>query len=60
MIIIAHRRNTLEQLLETNRNYGVEVDIRSLGDKLIMHHDAFEVGESFEDWINFYQHVTAP
>ena len=58
MIIIAHRRNTLEQLLATNRNYGVEVDIRSLGDKLIMHHDAFEVGEAFEDWINFYQHDT--
>jgi hypothetical protein len=58
MKIIKHRCNTLDKLLATNLNYGVEVDIRSFGKKLIMHHDPFVEGESFEDWINFYQHET--
>jgi hypothetical protein len=58
MMIIYHRRNTISELLATDTRYGVEVDIRSAGDRLIIHHDPFENGESFDQWINEYKHGT--
>jgi len=58
MKLILHRRNTKEQLQETDKKYGIEVDIRSVGKKLIIHHDPFVEGESFEEWIEEYQHGT--
>lgn len=58
MKLISHRRNTLAELRATDRKYGVEVDIRSEGSNLIMHHDPFVAGESFDAWIAAYQHGT--
>jgi hypothetical protein len=58
MHIISHRRNTRAELLATPRQYGVEVDIRSFGDRLVIHHDPFVCGESFDDWLSAYQHGT--
>jgi hypothetical protein len=58
MELIFHRRNTIADLKSTDHKYGVEVDIRSEGNKLIMHHDPFVPGESFVDWINLYKHGT--
>lgn len=58
MKIIAHRKNTLHELLETPQAYGIEVDIRSWGDNLVIHHDPFVQGESFDRWIAAYQHGT--
>ena len=58
MHIIAHRRNTIEELKNTSKNYGVEVDIRSEGQKLIIHHDPFVPGISFNEWIRSYEHGT--
>jgi len=59
MILIAHRRNTLEQLAATPVELGVEVDIRSQGSKLIIHHDPFVVdAPDFEEWIAAYRHGT--
>lgn len=37
---------------------GVEVDIRSKGERLIIHHDPFVDGEDFNDWISAYRHGT--
>lgn len=56
MEIIAHRRNTLAELAATPTAYGVEVDIRSRGSDLIIHHDPFVDGESFDRWISSYRH----
>lgn len=56
--IISHRRNTIEELQNTPTEYGVEVDIRSYQNRLIIHHDAFIEGESFENWLKFYRHGT--
>lgn len=56
MKLIAHRRNTIQDLNATQKEYGIEVDIRSQGELLIIHHDPFIAGESFEDWIAVYQH----
>ncbi len=58
MKLISHRRNTVEELMATPRDYGVEVDIRSRGELLIIHHDACVPGVSFEDWIDAYRHGT--
>ncbi len=58
MELIAHRRNTIVELRDTPVQYGVEVDIRSQGSRLVIHHDAFVSGESFEDWIEVYRHGT--
>jgi hypothetical protein len=45
--LIAHRRNTIEELRATPVRYGVEVDIRSCGERLIIHHDPLTEGIDF-------------
>lgn len=56
MIIIKHRLNTIDQLKSCDKKYGVEVDIRSKGSDLIIHHDPFKEGILFKEWINYYNH----
>ena len=56
MIKILHRINTKKELVDTNKAYGVEVDIRSHGERLIINHDPFTQGEDFLDWITAYNH----
>lgn len=58
MRLIAHRRNTLAELLATPVEHGVEVDIRSFGNRLVIHHDPFVEGEDFSVWLDNYQHGT--
>ena len=58
MQIILHRRNSIEELASTPEEYGVEIDIRSYGNQLILSHDPYIKGESFETWIEFYKHGT--
>ena len=58
MKLIVHQRNTINDLIATNTKYGIEVDIRSHGNELVIHHDPFIDGESFEDWLIEYQHGT--
>ena len=58
MKLISHRRNTVSELLATDSKYGIEVDIRSKGDRLIIHHDPFVAGESFDEWLDAYRHGT--
>ena len=58
MIFIAHRRNTLDKLIQTDTKYGVEVDIRSYKNDLVIHHDPFQPGENFEKWLGFFKHKT--
>lgn len=58
MNIIMHRRNTLAELEATPANYGIEVDIRSQGERLIIHHDAFVEGNAFDEWLDAYRHGT--
>ena len=58
MKIIVHRRNTLAELQATDSRYGVEVDIRSDGEDLIIQHDPFFPGELFAEWLRNYKHGT--
>jgi len=58
MQIIVHRRNTIEELISTPVEYGVEMDIRSYGDRLIVHHEPFVDAIGFEEWIKYFNHKT--
>ena len=58
MQIISHRVNTIDELKSTPLNYGVEIDLRDSGDKLILQHDPFSKGEDFEEFLKYYQHRT--
>lgn len=58
MKIIAHRINSSQELCYVPVKNGVEVDIRSKGERLIIHHDPFVDGEDFNDWISAYRHGT--
>ena len=58
MQIIAHRRNTIAELEATPTRYGVEIDLRSRGDRLVLHHDPFVDGCDFDEWLERYRHKT--
>tara|TARA_Y100001970_G_C14063754_1_gene765581 strand:+ start:192 stop:782 length:591 start_codon:yes stop_codon:yes gene_type:complete len=58
MEFIVHRINTIKELKNTPNKYGVEVDLRDYGKKIILQHDPFKVGEDFEEYLKFYNHGT--
>lgn len=58
MLKIAHRINTLEQLKATPSHYGIELDLRDRGDRLIVTHDPFTDGVDFERWLEGFRHKT--
>ena len=55
---IQHRVNTIEELEMTPPEFGIEVDIRSNGSHLVIHHDPFKEGVLFDEWINHFNHGT--
>ena len=56
MLTIAHRINTVAQLRQVPTHYGIEVDLRDHGDRLILQHDPFATGEDFEALLAEYRH----
>lgn len=56
MIKIIHRINTIEELKKIPEEYGVEVDIRAFGDKLILNHEPHEGGDDFREYLKSYKH----
>ena len=58
MEYIAHRINTIEELQQTPKEYGVEVDLRDYEDRLILQHDPFKDGEDFKEFLKYYNHGT--
>ncbi|ACA86278.1 phosphatidylinositol-specific phospholipase C/glycerophosphodiester phosphodiesterase family protein [Shewanella woodyi] len=56
MIIVKHRINTRTILATTPHNQGVEIDIRTIGNRLILQHDPFTAGEALEQWLQEYKH----
>lgn len=57
MLTIAHRINTVAQLERVPAEYGVEIDLRDSGRRLILRHDPFGDGEDFEEWLAHYRHA---
>lgn len=58
MHYIAHRINTITELLKVPKRYGVEIDLRDNGDKIILQHDPFKEGDDFEEYLKYYDHGT--
>ena len=56
MYIICHRINTLEKLWSIPVDFGVEVDLRSHLNDIIINHEPFEKGILFEKWLEYYNH----
>jgi hypothetical protein len=56
MKIFKHRINTITDLALTSKELGVELDIRTNGKDLILHHDPFEIGDLFEIYLQEYNH----
>lgn len=54
--IYIHRVNSLEQLKSIPKEYGIEIDLRSEGDEVILHHDPFKRGETLEVFLEKYSH----
>ena len=58
MEIIIHRVNKIKDLKKIPKNFGVEIDIRTSGSKLILNHDPFIKGDLFENYLENYSHKT--
>ena len=56
MQFIAHRINTIDELKKVPTNFGVELDLRDYGIRLILQHDPFTDGEDFEEYLKHYNH----
>lgn len=56
MILIRHRINSINELLNISSDYGVEIDLRSFGQELILEHDPFRNGTKFSEWLKHYRH----
>lgn len=57
MLMIQHRQNTCQQLAKVPEAFGVEIDVRTRRDRLILQHDPFKEGEDFEAWLSDYHHA---
>jgi hypothetical protein len=55
-MLIRHRINSINELLNTSSDYGVEIDLRSFGHELILEHDPFRNGIKFSEWLKHYHH----
>lgn len=56
MDYIAHRINTIEELKMIHPRYGVELDLRYSGNRLVLQHDPFKDGDDFEEYLRSYKH----
>lgn len=57
VIKIVHRVNTVANLLNIPNHLGVEIDLRAEGKDIIIHHDPFQKGELFKDYLKSYSHA---
>lgn len=55
---IAHRINTVAALADIPTEFGVELDLRDRGERLILQHDPFTDGEDAEPFFAKYKHGT--
>jgi len=58
MELIAHRLNKIKELKKLPKKYGVEIDLRSSGSKIILNHDSYKNGDTLENYLSNYNHGT--
>ena len=52
-----HRVNSISHLKKIDQFDGCEIDLRSNGQQLYLHHDPYKIGCNFEDWLNEYNNA---
>lgn len=55
MHIINHRVNKTSDLKTLKNSWGVEIDLRYHNKEIILHHEPFENGDKFEDFLKIYK-----
>ena len=55
MLIIQHRINTIKDMIQTPNNLGIEIDIRSYKDELILNHEPYIKGEKLIDFLDKFE-----
>lgn len=58
MEFIIHRVNKIKDLKSLHNKFGVEIDIRTMGSKLILNHEPFNKGDILENYLENYEHKT--
>ncbi len=56
MQIIIHRVNSIEKLKTIPKEFGVEIDVRASGNRLILNHEPFEPGDDLEEYLSHFRH----
>lgn len=56
MIKIQHRVNSLKKLKSLDKNFGVEIDIRTLNNKLILNHEHSKKGILLSSYLKKFNH----
>ena len=56
MIIIKHRVNKISELKKCDKDYGIEIDLRSNKFDIYLNHDPYKKGDKFKEWIKYYHH----
>jgi hypothetical protein len=58
MLFCCHRINTIQELKEIPRHYGIEIDLRDdLNGAIHLSHDPFQEGELFSVFLEYYNHA---
>ena len=58
MEFIIHRINKIKDLKSLPKKFGAEIDIRTMGSKLILNHEPFNKGDILENYLENYEHKT--
>jgi hypothetical protein len=58
MELIIHRINKINELKKLDKNVGVEIDLRVYNDKIILNHEPYQNGDSFDEYLSEYNHGT--
>ena len=55
-IFIQHRINSIEGLENVSQKYGIEIDIRIYNNEIILNHEPFESGVTFDTFLQHFKH----
>ena len=57
MFLISHRINRIVDIVNTNPEHGIEIDIRDNGKKLIVVHDPLQKGIELTKFLKYFKHA---
>jgi hypothetical protein len=58
MELIIHRVNKINDLKKLDKKFGVEIDLRIYGGKIVLNHEPYQNGDSFDEYLSEYNHGT--